>query len=242
MTGRPVPSWLVALAVRVYALILRMYPRAFRERCADPMLETFETVCAGHVGRRALRPFLRDCAGECLNAAAGAWGVRRITGPRAPAISPASWVSSLWQDARYAVRRLVIQPSLVFFIVVTLGFAIAANAALFSIVDAVMLRPSPFAEADRLMNVINRTARGITFPGLSARKLKHWRTEHDIFESVEAYRPMSAVVTGGAEPEQLAAAQVSPGFLTTLAVPPSAGRLARRALRVPARRERERQP
>ena len=117
------------------------------------------------------------------------------------------------------------QPALVGFTVLTLGFAIAANAALFSVVDAVLLRPSPFPDADRLMNVLTQSPRGFTFAGLTPTKLKHWRSERDIFEAVEAYRDTTVVVTGGAEPQELPAAELSPGLLATLAVPPRHGRL-----------------
>jgi putative ABC transport system permease protein len=213
-------------AVALYALVLRMYPREFRERCGAPMLRAFDEACraARHKG---LWPFIRETAAELANAVAGIWRSRR-DGARTPPLDDrvpgAGRVAALVHDTGYALRRLRSQPAIVIFTVLTLGFAIAANAAIFSIVDAALLRPSPFREAGQLYNLLNQ-APGGTFPGLSRQKLRQWRSETGIFETVEAYRPLSVVVTGGVEPEELQAAQMSPGLLTTLGAAPLYGRM-----------------
>jgi putative ABC transport system permease protein len=214
------------LAAWIYAAILRLYPRAFRARCGTPMLRTFEEACRSARARGAMA-FARACAGEYADAFAGAWRSRRPAPARVPLSygQSESTAAAIVQDAFHAVRRLVLQPALVGFTVLTLGFAIAANAALFSVIDAVLIRPSPFAQPDRLFQVMNQSPRGITYPGLSAMKLRHWRTETGIFESIEAYRPISALVTGGVEPEEVAAAEVSPGLVAMLGVPPRLGRI-----------------
>jgi hypothetical protein len=162
----------MAPAAWLYALILRLYPRAFRARCGAPMLRTFDETCRAARRRGRLR-FLRVCAAEYVDAIAGAWRSRRPA--RRAAAAPGateSPVAAALQDAVYAGRRLRSQPAVVGFTVLTLGFAIAANAALFSVIDAVLLRPSPFAAPDRLFQVINQSPRGITYPGLSAMKLR----------------------------------------------------------------------
>ena len=221
------PAWIARLVIRIYGAILRLYPAEFRARCAAPMLRTFEEWCVSASLRQGRLRFLRECASEFGSALAGAWRSRRpdsLSDPR-PGTHRDSVLITLAQDWRYAVRRLASQPALVAFTVLTLGFAIAANAALFSVVDAVLLRPSPFTDADRLMNVLSKSRRGFTFAGLSATKLKQWRTETDVFEAVEAYRQTAVLVTGGAEPQELAASELSPGLLVTLGVPPRRGRL-----------------
>jgi hypothetical protein len=214
------------LAAWIYAAILRLYPREFRARCGTPMLRTFEEACRS-ARTRGVAVFARTCAGEYFDAIAGAWRSRRPAPPRLPTSYGAreSAVAAILQDAFHAVRRLVLQPALVGFTVLTLGFAIAANAALFSVIDALLIRPSPFAEPDRLFQVMNQSPRGITYPGLSAMKLRHWRTETGIFESIEAYRPIAALVTGGVEPEEVPAAEVSPGLVAMLGVAPRLGRI-----------------
>ena len=146
---------MIRAALRIYAAILHLYPAAFRERCGAPMLRTFEEWCRTARAGRSTPGFARACGGEFLDAIGGAWRSRRPH-PSTPAIGrDESWPAALMQDGFYAFRRLTSQPALVAFTVVTLGFAIAANAALFSIVDAVLLRPSPFAGSDRLFQIIN---------------------------------------------------------------------------------------
>jgi putative ABC transport system permease protein len=224
--------WFQALPVRaavaLYRAILILYPPSFRARCAAPMLETFAEVCRRGLALGWWR-FLRECGAEYLNALGGAWRSRfareRPAGRLAAPASGDGLARVVWLDVRYAVRRLLAAPGLLLFTTLTLGFAIAAGTAVFSVVDAVLLRPSPFVEADRLMRLMSVSAeRGHTYPGLSREKLRQWRREADIFAAVEAYRPTTVVVTGGVEPEELAAAHVSPGLLATLGVPARHGR------------------
>jgi putative ABC transport system permease protein len=211
--------------LRVYAAILRVYPREFRERCGGPMLRTFEEWCRIERGRMTPAGFARAALAECADAAAGAWRSRRPRPVPAATARGDGWILSFSQDSWRAARRLSMQPSLVLFTVFTLGFAIAANATLFSVVDAVLLARSPFPEPERLFQVMNRSTRGITHAGLSLTKLRFWRGESDLFESVEAYRQRAVIVTGGPEPEEISAADVSPGLLSMLGVSPALGRV-----------------
>ncbi|MDQ3069486.1 MAG: ADOP family duplicated permease [Acidobacteriota bacterium] len=209
-----------ALAVRLYALIVRLYPRAFREQCGAAMLRTFEELSRRE---RATR-----LTGELLDALACIVTSRRrdpASGQHEPRAARDGRLAAAALDVRYAIRRLRAQPTLVAFSVITLGFAIAASASLFSIVDAVLLRPSPFRDADRLVSVRSVTPNGFTVDGLSAMKLKQWRTEDSVFEVVEAYMPTSVVAAAGVDPEEVSAAEISPGLLRTLGVAPRHGRL-----------------
>jgi putative ABC transport system permease protein len=212
---RRAPGWAASFAIRLYALVIRLYPTDFRRTCGDPMLRTFEELCWSARDRTPAAGFLRVVVTELLNATATAWRCR--LGNRDPI--------HLGQDVYYALRRLLSQPAVVLFTILTLGFAIAANTALFSIVDAVLIRPSPFKDAARLVHLVNQSNRGYTFPGMSPVKLKHWRTEKEIFEAVEAYRETTVIVNGGIEPEEVPAAHLSPGLLSTLGVAPVQGRL-----------------
>ena len=223
------PGWMASTAVRLYSLVLRLYPADFQARCAAPMLRTFEELCVTAGRRRTRIGFVRECAAEIGNAVTGAWRARHPERVVAFAVQePASRdgrLAAVAQDGWYALRRLAAQPALVTFTVLTLGFAIAANAALFSIVDAVLLRPSPFRAADELMHLMNVSRRGSLFSGLTTETLQYWRTERTIFDAVEAYRETSVVVTGGLEPEEIKVAYLSPGLLATLGVAPRHGRL-----------------
>jgi putative ABC transport system permease protein len=209
--------------------VLRLYPRDFRRACGAPMLETFEGLCRERAQRTVQRPLPGSCAPDFADALGCAWRARRP--PADPVAAARSSVRTRNRRSRPSgrtrpqPRRLRAQPALVTFIVLTLGFAIAANAALFSIVDAVLLRPSPFTAADRLVHVLNVAPRGFTYPGLNGDKLRQWRTERDIFDAVEAYRAAPVVVTGGIEPQEVQAAHISPGLAAMLGVPPRHGRL-----------------
>src|SRR5215471_13197887 len=63
------------------------------------------------------------------------------------------WVESVWRDARHAVRALIAEPSFSIVVVTVLALSIAASASVFSIVDAIMLRPLPYAHAARLVAI-----------------------------------------------------------------------------------------
>ena len=227
MNARRSPA--AGAAIALYALILRLYPRDFRERCGEPMVNAFGDACSATINM-GMWSFTRETVAELADAVAGIWRSRGAGGDRRPPASDrvagVGAFTAFMQDVGYAMRRLRSQPAVVLFTVLTLGFAIAANAAIFSIVDAVLLRPSPFKDAEQLYNLMNRAPNGgFTFPGLSRQKLRQWRGETEIFETVEAYRDITVVVTGGVEPEELPAAQMSPGLLTTLGAVPQAGRL-----------------
>jgi putative ABC transport system permease protein len=219
---REAPRPLVNAAVTIYRLILLAYPRDFRARCAVPMIVTFRELCET---RFAAGPAaaVRTCLDEYASAIAGIWSSRR---PRV-APGPGRRIGAgAVQDVRFALRRLRAEPAIVLLTTITLGFALAATTAMFSIVDAAMLRPSPFPEPERLVRVMNHSTRtGMTYPGLSRDKLRQWRTEVGIFAAVEAYRRTSVLVTGGAEPEELQAALVSPRLMSVLGLAPREGRL-----------------
>lgn len=129
-------------------------------------------------------------------------------------------------DLRYALRMLLKSPGFAAAAVLTLAVGIGASTAMFSILNAVLLRPLPFAEPDRL--VIGRA----TFPGtrvnpVSAPDYRDYRDSSDVFQTpLAAIRgfPIQSAVTGGSEPERLASTSVSRDLFSTLGVQPLIGR------------------
>jgi putative ABC transport system permease protein len=129
-------------------------------------------------------------------------------------------------DVRYATRMLLKSPGFATAAVLTLGLGIGASTAMFSILNAVLLRPLPFAEPDRL--VIGRA----TFPGtrtnpVSAPDYRDYRDSSDVFQTpLAAIRgfPTQSTVTGASEPERLASTSVSRDLFSTLGVQPLIGR------------------
>ncbi len=135
-------------------------------------------------------------------------------------------MGSLWQDLRYGARTLVKKPGFTLIAVLTLALGIGLNTAVFSVADAVLFRPLPFAEPQRLAEIWqqqpgSQNAR----PGLRWEAFQEWREQTEVFEHVEAYNPRSFTLTGGKEPETIPAPAVSPGLFAMLGVRPQLGRL-----------------
>jgi putative ABC transport system permease protein len=133
-------------------------------------------------------------------------------------------MTTLWQDLRYGVRMLLRQPGFTFVAVVTLALGIGANTAIFSVVNAVLLRPLPYPESDRLLFVSERDQQlrrlAIAWPNYL-----DWRAQNGVFESIGVYNRDSYNLTGSGDPQQVLAGQVSADFFTTLKVNPLIGRV-----------------
>jgi hypothetical protein len=114
-------------------------------------------------------------------------------------------------DIRFAFRRLLSRPGFTTLTVLTLALGIGASTAVFSVVDQTVLRPPPFAHADRLVDVINITNRKTGSGGnsLTAAKTLAWQSQPSVFERLEVYAPRAFDVTGGAEPERVSGLLVS---------------------------------
>jgi putative ABC transport system permease protein len=125
--------------------------------------------------------------------------------------------------APHAVRSLFRQPLVTAVAVATLAIGVGGNAAMFTVVNAVLLRPLPFHEPDRVVALTERAAR---FPSLSAswQNYVDWRDQSRAFTSLAAYRPFSVTLTGGAEPERVPAKMLTATLLPMLGVSPTAGR------------------
>lgn len=130
----------------------------------------------------------------------------------------------MFKDLTAALRSLRRAPSFACLVVLTLSLGIGATTAMFSVVDAVLLNPLPFANADRLSEIwtVSGTSRR---PGGSTAVVHALRHELAVFSAVEAYQFGAANVTGDGEPEIVGAPQLSPGLLSMLGPTPLLGRL-----------------
>src|SRR5262245_31786837 len=99
-------------------------------------------------------------------------------------------MQTLWRDLRYGARMLIKNPGFTLIAVITLSLGIGANTAIFSVVNAVLLRPLPFKESERLVMVWNRgdAAAGGDRTPLAFAELLDWRAQSRVFESVSAYQ------------------------------------------------------
>jgi hypothetical protein len=126
---------------------------------------------------------------------------------------------------KLALRRLLSRPGYTGLIVVIVAVGIGAATTVFSVVDQLILRPPPFAHADRLVGVLdtNRVTGG-GGNSLTPEKIAGWQAQPAIFERFEAYAPATFDITGDAEPERITGEYVSLGLLSMLGVQPRLGR------------------
>ncbi len=135
-------------------------------------------------------------------------------------------MESLFQDARFALRSLRKQGAFTAVAVGTLALGIGANAAMFAVVNAVILRPLPFRDSDRLVRVTaDVVGRGIQDIGLSAPELYAYKERPDLFEDVSGIYPIDANLTEVDEPERVEVLLVSPSYFSLLGVQPQLGRI-----------------
>jgi putative ABC transport system permease protein len=136
-----------------------------------------------------------------------------------------SWLERLWQDVRYGARTLRKNPGFTLVAVFTLALGIGGNTAMFSVVNAVMLRPLPYANPDRLVMVWTADPkRDIHESPTSFPTFTDWRTESRLFADMAFWRLHAGNLTGTSESERLVGAMASANLFPLLGVPPALGR------------------
>jgi predicted permease len=204
-----------------YHFLLGLYPREFRARFASDLEADFgellrtrgalatwrrvvpdllQSVPLTHVGARAARKRARVVAGK---------GERPMR--------------SLPSDLRHACRVLLKAPVFTAVTVITLAFGIGANSAIFSLVNAVLLRPLGYAEPERLM-LIYEGFGGPGKVGVSPPDYVDLTTVQRPFSSIGAYRTTQYELSGTGEPERITGVRVSASVFPILGVPPAIGR------------------
>jgi putative ABC transport system permease protein len=123
-------------------------------------------------------------------------------------------IDTFFQDVRYGLTMLRRNPGFTFVATLTLALGIGATTAIFSVVNAVLLRPLPYRDPDRLVIV----------PSAEGRDFLRWREQAKAFENMAAYDGGTAILTGSGEPERLEAKLVSAELFATLGVAPALGR------------------
>jgi predicted permease len=130
------------------------------------------------------------------------------------------------QDLQYALRTLRKNPGFAAIAVLTLALGIGANTAIFSIVNAVLLRPLPFPQANRIVAVYQTLERnGVHRNGVSYLNFVDWQQQSHSFEQMGAFGESDVTLTGVGDPEIIPGAVVTSGLLSALGVRPIAGRL-----------------
>jgi predicted permease len=128
-------------------------------------------------------------------------------------------------DILYSFRTMRRTPMFSASVILTVALAIAANTAIFSVVNAVMLRPLPFAEPDRLVQVAEKNDK-LNLPtfGASVLNFLSWREQTRTFEEMAAIGSNNYTLSGAGEPEQLSGNRISPALTRVLGISPILGR------------------
>ena len=128
-------------------------------------------------------------------------------------------------DLRFALRQLFKSPGFTLVAVITLALGIAANTAIFSVVDAVLLHPLPYPDSDQIVTV-SQTVRstGVSTEDASPANFIDWQTQNSVFSAIACARGWQANLSGGEQPERIRATMVSSQFFSLFGAQPILGR------------------
>jgi predicted permease len=127
------------------------------------------------------------------------------------------------QDLRHAIRMLIQQPGFTLIAVLTLALGIGANTAIFSVVNGMLLRPLPYSEPDRIVQLWEQTSRGARV-SVSYPNFVDWRDRSTALEAIAAYAGDRGTIVAGTEPVFAGVCSVTSGFFAVFGVSPAVGR------------------
>src|SRR5690348_749954 len=143
-------------------------------------------------------------------------------------VRSAGWESFLetsWQDLRYGLRQLSHNPGFTAVAILTLALGIGANSAVFSAIDAILLRPLPFPDADQLMQISQYYLNGKNSnPFVAPVRLEDWNRMNSTFQAITGYYAEDDSEISGPLPEKVTIAFVAPRFLQVWGIAPALGR------------------
>jgi putative ABC transport system permease protein len=136
------------------------------------------------------------------------------------------WAEDLRRDIRYTLRTLARTPGFTLAAVLTLAIGMGGSTAVFSLIDAVLLRPLPFRDARQLVMVFeDNTQSGFPRDVVGPANYAAWATENDVFASVAAVTDYAAVLSGGVEPVRVQGRRATHTLFTVLDARPLVGRV-----------------
>ena len=205
-------------------MLLALYPREFRARYAEDMLDFYRERVRND---GLLRTWFAAVPDLAANALAERFAWLHHDADRAPAVARIHTklredrMSILLQDLRYALRSMRRRRSFTAVVLLTLALGIGVNAAIFTVVNATILRPLPFANAQRIVDFAHED------PYWSVSEPEFWDYKRGVsgFEKLAAYSTPSIVLDGGGgDPLRTYAARVSSDFFDIVGVRPALGR------------------
>ena len=204
-----------------YRLLLLAFPAEIRGEFGDDMAAMFAKQLeeAQRAGRSRLLLWIR----AVIDAVGG--GAQERLGGRPPGHRWRWWVHAFLQDVKYGFRVLVRQPGVTFIAVLTLALGIGANSAIFSAVNAILLRPLPYDQPDRLVTLWEkRPAEGVMDNVVSPADFVDWTKMTTSFQAMTATSWVPADLTGAGEPVRLMAGIATTEFFDVFRVSPMLGR------------------
>ncbi len=191
--------------MRLYRMLLHLYPSSFRAAYGDEMLDLFAARRRRTEGMAPVTKLWLETFFEILaNAAEAHWEI-------------------LKQDFRYAGRALRRTPGFALAAVLVVALGVGANTAVFSLADFVLLRPLPYAHPDRLVKIWERVP-GYNRMELSPANYRDWKRMSSSFDAMGASRGLSANMIAGHEPLSVEGAYLTAELWPILGVQPLIGR------------------
>ena len=133
------------------------------------------------------------------------------------------FLDTLWQDASRGARALARTPGFTIAAVLTLALGIGANSAIFTVVNAVLLKPLPYADPDQRVMIWSRWV-GFDKTWVSQAEVQDYRTRTTTLADVASWQGSNMNLTGDGEPMRIGAARVTPNTFSVLGASPLAGR------------------
>src|SRR5262245_17431942 len=199
-----------SFSVRAYRLLLRMLPFEFRGDFGGEMEDVFRDQRAEALRRRGPAGLLALWSETIL-------GISRT--------APREHLAILRQDASYALRCMAKEPGYVAIAVIILALGTGANTAIFSVLNAVLARPLPYAHGEKLLQV-QQVAPKATIPEMqfSVPEIDDYRRRNRTFEEFSEYHSMAFTLLGQGDSERARTGVVSAGFFRMFGVTPALGR------------------
>ncbi|HJZ73862.1 MAG TPA: ABC transporter permease [Vicinamibacterales bacterium] len=210
---------------RLAWLLVGLYPPWFRRDVGLALVDALEDRIRARrsAGASTARAWLA-AAFDTLRNAPAEWIGGRDRYSAQPPHKGTTVIDKVMQDVRYALRLWRRRPGFALVAIVTLALGVGANTAMFTIVNAVLLRPLQYAHADRLVSIWGRTSaypRGL----VSYDEYEAIRAQTDTFEAAALWYPQSVNLTGVDEPQRLVGSFVSGSFFDVLGLAAERGRL-----------------
>jgi len=202
------------------ALLSSFFRRQRLDADLDEELRTHIAQHADHLERSGVPP------AEAQRRARLAFGSLEKAKETVREQRPSFFLETLFADLRFALRTLRKHPGFTAIVILTLALGIGANTAIFSVVDAVLLRPLPFAQPDRLVTIaesnhpFDLSSRNEVAPG----NFLDWRTRNHVFSEIAGFHFAGYTLTGSDRPERVQIALTSAGMLHLLGLRPKLGR------------------